>query len=184
MSDEVQDEATHGRRDLIKKAAVAGAVAWTVPAVTSVTQAGAQSIPACEGDCEGVPSGQLQYSSGDTWIVPLGPLSSACPDCFGGGVVGSGPEGGGFSFNAAPVNVSFFGDALTNQRFAFEIGGCGSNSSLDVSFPVRVTCAEVETCCTFRIQVALTYNGPPAPNQVCSAYTITTFTVTKTPGCN
>ena len=54
MSDETGVEGElHGRRSVIKKAAVAGAVAWTAPTIMSAS-AGAQDSPDCEGNCLGV----------------------------------------------------------------------------------------------------------------------------------
>ncbi len=83
MSEETGVEGElHGRRSVIKKAAVAGAVAWTAPTIMSVTRR-RSGQPRLRGQLPGSRRriGSPVLVDGNSWIVPLS-LGAACPNCI------------------------------------------------------------------------------------------------------
>ncbi len=172
MSDEVVEEPTHGRRDLMKKAAVAGAVAWTVPSIVSVTSASADSAD-CEGNCVGLVVGtNAVWSTGQTWIVPLS-LSAACPTCI------TNPSVGGLQEVTPSVNTALVD--VNTSRLRVIIDQCTDPVSVDVRFNATVTCNGVTSTCCVAIAFSLTPGTPTLPN-ICDDYTGGAVTSSVTAG--
>ena len=152
----------HGRRSVIKKAAVAGAVAWTAPTIMSAS-AGAQDSPDCEGNCLGVVVGNSAvWSTGQTWIVPLS-LGAACPTCI------TNPSVSGLTNVTAPVNTALI-DVDTN-RLRVILDFCDQPASVDVRFNATVTCNGVTSTCCVAIAFSLT-PGTPTPPNFCDDFTV------------
>ena len=157
----------HGRRSVIKKAAVAGAVAWTAPTVMSVT-AGAADSPDCEGTCAAVVIGSPVFISGNSWQVPLS-LAAACPNCIT--LPTAGPIFSDLSTGVNTVNVN-------STRLRWNINECQLNAQINVAFPVSVTCNGTQSTCCVRISFTMTSRGTPD----CSDYVIGSYSATVEAG--
>lgn len=169
MSEENVVDPKHGRRDLMKKAAVAGAVAWTVPHVISVGPAGAQpSDPNCSGNCVDVtPLSPVKVTGvNQNWDVPLN-LQSACPGCYNASLSSVGA--------VTPISSdNIIGFSVNTTRLRFAIEDCDQDVSFVVQVPIAVSCDGNVTNCCLEISVSMTSNGDPTD---CSAtgFTLNTF---------
>jgi hypothetical protein len=168
----------HGRRSVIKKAAVAGAVAWTVPSIVSVTSAGADS-PDCEGNCLGVVVGNAAvYEGSDVWRVPLS-FAGACPNCFQLISLGNAPDpDGGFTVNNLGNSFAFV--TVFQDHLEISIQCNRSTIGVNVSFPVTISCNNTQSTCCVQISGTLTKINPP--NLLCDQFTSSTFTSSVTQG--